>query len=174
VAADATAARVPRSLVWATDLDVLPPDRVVDRRDGYLVVRSPGNPGHYWGNLLIFDDAPAAGDGERWEAAFRAALGADPDRGVILEERRGDGRGQRKDLATGDVEQDAVAERHPLGLLTVAGLEPHEVEATLARDLVVLGAHHDHPVATGHGRLPGAHAQRAASERTTSTSLFPI
>jgi len=57
---------------------VLPLDRVVERRDHYLVVRSPGNPAHYWGNLLLFDEAPAAGDGARWEALFDAELGADP------------------------------------------------------------------------------------------------
>jgi ribosomal protein S18 acetylase RimI-like enzyme len=68
----------PRSLVWATDLDVLPPDHTVTRRDGYLVIRSPGNPWHWWGNLLLFDDAPAAGDRERWEALFRRELGRDP------------------------------------------------------------------------------------------------
>lgn len=66
---------VPRSLVWATDIDVLPPDRVVERRDGYLVVRSPSNPSHYWGNLLLFDDPPKPGDGARWEALFEAELG---------------------------------------------------------------------------------------------------
>ncbi|HEX3975762.1 MAG TPA: GNAT family N-acetyltransferase [Solirubrobacteraceae bacterium] len=63
---------VPRSLVWATSIDVLPPERVVSRRDGYLAVRSPTNPTHYWGNLLIFDDAPGPGDGERWEEVFAA------------------------------------------------------------------------------------------------------
>jgi len=69
---------VPRSLVWATDIDVLPLDRVVERRDGYTVVRSPRNPAHYWGNLLLFDDPPAAGDGERWEALAELAFGDDP------------------------------------------------------------------------------------------------
>ena len=69
---------VPQSLVWATDIDVLPPDRVVERRDGYLVVRSPSNPTHYWGNLLLFDDPPGPGDGARWEALFEAELGAEP------------------------------------------------------------------------------------------------
>jgi ribosomal protein S18 acetylase RimI-like enzyme len=69
---------VPRSLVWATSIDVLPPDRVVERHDGYLVVRSPGNPTHYWGNLLLFDDAPGAGDGERWEALFAEAFADEP------------------------------------------------------------------------------------------------
>ncbi len=69
---------MPRSLVWATSIDVLPPDRVVKRRDGYLVVRSPGNPAHYWGNLLVFDDAPAGGDGARWERLFAAEFAGEP------------------------------------------------------------------------------------------------
>jgi len=69
---------VPRSLVLATDLDVLPPDRVVERRGDHLVVRSPGNPTHYWGNFLLFDDPPAPGDGDRWEALFEGAFGDEP------------------------------------------------------------------------------------------------
>lgn len=69
---------VPRTLVWATELDVLPLDRVVERRRGYLVIRSPSNPVHYWGNLLLFDRPPAAGDGDRWEALFEAEFEAEP------------------------------------------------------------------------------------------------
>jgi predicted DCC family thiol-disulfide oxidoreductase YuxK/ribosomal protein S18 acetylase RimI-like enzyme len=69
---------VPCSLVWATDIDVLPLDHTVERRDGYLIVRSPGHPTHYWGNLLLFDDPPAAGDAARWEAVFEAEFGGDP------------------------------------------------------------------------------------------------
>jgi ribosomal protein S18 acetylase RimI-like enzyme len=69
---------IPRSLVWATDLDTLPLDRIVTERDGYLLVRSPGNPAHYWGNLLLFNDPPAAGDGLRWEALFEAEFGDEP------------------------------------------------------------------------------------------------
>ena len=71
-------ALVPRSLVWATDIDTLPHDRVVERRDGYLTVRSPDNPAHYWGTLLVFDEPPAAGEGPRWEALFDEAFGDDP------------------------------------------------------------------------------------------------
>ena len=73
-----TAVTVPRSLVWATDIDTMPLDRVVERRDGYLLVRSPGNPTHYWGNLLLFDGPPAPGDAPRWEALFEAAFGEEP------------------------------------------------------------------------------------------------
>jgi ribosomal protein S18 acetylase RimI-like enzyme len=57
---------------------VLPADRRVTRRDGYLVVRSPSNPAHYWGNLLIFDAAPEAGDAQRWEQLFEQEFGDEP------------------------------------------------------------------------------------------------
>lgn len=65
-----TRSEVPRALTWATDLDKLPRNRVVEVRDGYLVVRTPNEPGFYWGNLLLFDDPPAAGDRARWERLF--------------------------------------------------------------------------------------------------------
>ena len=66
---------MPRSLVWATDLDVLPLDRVIERHDDHLCVLSPSNPTHYWGNLLLFDDPPVAGDGPRWERLFEDEIG---------------------------------------------------------------------------------------------------
>ncbi|HUH80319.1 MAG TPA: GNAT family N-acetyltransferase [Solirubrobacteraceae bacterium] len=69
---------LPRALVWATDIQVLPPGRVLERRDGYLVVRSPENPAHHWGNFLLFDDPPAAGDGARWEHLFEAEFASTP------------------------------------------------------------------------------------------------
>ena len=69
---------VPRSLVWATDLDVLALDRVLERRSGYLVVRSPGNPEYYWGNFLLFDDPPGKSEGVRWEALFDEAFADEP------------------------------------------------------------------------------------------------
>jgi ribosomal protein S18 acetylase RimI-like enzyme len=67
------------SLVWATDIDVLAPDHIVERREGCWAVHSPSNPTFWWGNLLLFDDAPAPGDGERWEALFAQEFGGRPD-----------------------------------------------------------------------------------------------
>jgi len=69
---------IPRSLVLATNIDVLPPAHTVQRRDGYLAVRSPTNPTHWWGNLLIFDAPPAEGDGERWETLFAREFADEP------------------------------------------------------------------------------------------------
>jgi ribosomal protein S18 acetylase RimI-like enzyme len=68
----------PRSLVFATDIDVLAIDREVSARDGYLVVRSPSNPAFWYGNFLLFDDAPGDGDGRRWEQRFEAEFADEP------------------------------------------------------------------------------------------------
>ncbi len=67
-----------RSMTWATEFDAMPLDAVYERREDCLVVRSPSNPGHYYGNLLVFDDAPQAGDRERWEHRFDDEFGDDP------------------------------------------------------------------------------------------------
>jgi ribosomal protein S18 acetylase RimI-like enzyme len=78
VGASGLDAPLPRSLVWATHIEVLPVDRVVQRRDGYLVVRSPSNPTHWWGNQLLFDAPPLAGDAERWESLFAREFADQP------------------------------------------------------------------------------------------------
>jgi ribosomal protein S18 acetylase RimI-like enzyme len=65
-----------KSLVWATDIDVLERDRALERRDGYWAVHSPTNPTYWWGNLLLFDEPPGVGDGERWEELFEADYSA--------------------------------------------------------------------------------------------------
>ena len=69
---------LPRSLVWATSIDVLGADRIVERRSDHLVIRSPGNPDYYWGNFLLFEDAPRRGDLALWESAFADAFGDEP------------------------------------------------------------------------------------------------
>ena len=66
------------SLVWATSVETLPLDRVIVRKDDYLLVRSPSNPAHHWGNLLVFDRPPGAGDARRWEQLFELEFGEDP------------------------------------------------------------------------------------------------
>lgn len=72
-------ARSINSLVWATDIDVLAPDHTAERRDGYWVVQSPSNPTFWWGNFLLFDDAPTAGDGDRWEQVFTGEFAHCPE-----------------------------------------------------------------------------------------------
>jgi ribosomal protein S18 acetylase RimI-like enzyme len=68
-----------RSLVCATDIEVLARDHVLERRPGHWVVGSPTNPTFWWGNFLLFDDAPQAGEGELWEALFTEAFAERPE-----------------------------------------------------------------------------------------------
>jgi ribosomal protein S18 acetylase RimI-like enzyme len=68
-----------KSLVWATDIDVLERGRVLERREGYWAVHSPTNPTFWWGNFLLFDEVPTRGDGERWEVLFEAEYAARSD-----------------------------------------------------------------------------------------------
>jgi len=78
VSAPSTQEPALRSLTWSTEFDALPLDAVYERREDCLAVRSPSNPGHYYGNLLVFDDAPGPGDRERWEHRFDDEFGGDP------------------------------------------------------------------------------------------------
>lgn len=66
------------SLVLATDIDVLAADHRLERGADHWVVRSPSNPTYWWGNFLLFDDAPRTGDGRRWCSRFAEAFARDP------------------------------------------------------------------------------------------------
>ena len=64
-----------RSLGFRTDL-IFPTfdGRIVDRGD-YLVVLTPSNPMFYWGNFLVFQGPPVAGDPMRWRSLFAEEIG---------------------------------------------------------------------------------------------------
>jgi ribosomal protein S18 acetylase RimI-like enzyme len=65
-----------RSLLTATDVDVLPDTSIVVDRGEYVVVRTPTNPTYFWGNFLMWRRAPEPGDRERWERAFAEEFGS--------------------------------------------------------------------------------------------------
>lgn len=67
-----------RSLGILTELGVLLPASTAEDRGDHLVVRTPGQPGYYWGNFLAFRESPGPGDEVRWPALFAAAFGDDP------------------------------------------------------------------------------------------------
>jgi RimJ/RimL family protein N-acetyltransferase len=58
------------SLGWRTELIFHRFDAQVTQRAEYLLIRTPHNPTYYWGNFLLFDRAPRAGDAAAWLAAF--------------------------------------------------------------------------------------------------------
>jgi ribosomal protein S18 acetylase RimI-like enzyme len=124
------------SLVWATDIDVLPLDRIVERREGYVLIRSPSNPSHWWGNFLLFDEPPEAGDGGRWEALFETEFGQEP--GVRHRAFAWD----RVDGSEGEAEAEFISRGYEperaVGLLAAPSeLQPHprQNEVVLVRRL---------------------------------------
>ncbi len=66
-----------KSLGFRTDvaLRALEGAEVVDRGD-HLVVRSPDNPGFWWGNFLLLDAPPGPGTAAAWLARFAAEFPA--------------------------------------------------------------------------------------------------
>lgn len=55
----------------ATDLAILRlTGATIDDRGDHLVVRSPANPAHHWGNFLVVNRPDAVDDAARWVAAF--------------------------------------------------------------------------------------------------------
>lgn len=59
------------SLGYRTDLLFHRYEGEVVERPDCLVIRTPEQPGYYWGNLLLFPSPPAPGDCPRWMARFR-------------------------------------------------------------------------------------------------------
>ena len=57
-----------RSLGYRTDVFLCAFDGIVEERDRYLVMRTPSNPNYWWGNYLLYPDAPAPGDAPTWLA----------------------------------------------------------------------------------------------------------
>lgn len=67
-----------RSLGYRTDLMFRAFDgEIVDHGD-HLVIQTPSNPTFYWGNFLLFAEAPGVGDFERWRALFAREIGRPP------------------------------------------------------------------------------------------------
>jgi len=68
-----------RSLGYRTDLIFSAFNgEVIDRGD-HLVIRTPSNPTFYWGNYLLFNTPPRAGDFKRWRDLFTLEIGSPPD-----------------------------------------------------------------------------------------------
>ncbi len=59
-------------------------DGELQDRGPYQVVRTPTNPGYYWGNLLIFDRAPVRSDFLNWVKTFKSEFPGPEIRHVTL------------------------------------------------------------------------------------------
>ncbi|WP_027481817.1 GNAT family N-acetyltransferase [Deinococcus pimensis] len=73
------------SLGFRTDAMLIAFDGVVRDLGDAVKVTNPNNPGHFFGNFLVFDRPPRAGDLAGWEARFASEVGAPPlTRHVLL------------------------------------------------------------------------------------------
>lgn len=66
-----------RTLGWRTDLAIESDRAAVEEHDGFVAVRTPQNPGYHFGNFLLFDQPPQAGDDVRWPQMFEEVFAAD-------------------------------------------------------------------------------------------------
>ncbi len=83
-----------RSLGLRTDLMLVGWGGQLDQLGDALRAYTPANPDYYYGNFLLFPDAPGPGDAARWTARFVEAFAHDPGiRHVCLRWDRPDGEG---------------------------------------------------------------------------------
>jgi hypothetical protein len=62
-----------KSLAFATDVAIRSMEgATASPRDGYLAVRTPDNPGFWWGNFLLLAEPPEPGSAGRWLERFAA------------------------------------------------------------------------------------------------------
>jgi GNAT superfamily N-acetyltransferase len=81
-----------RSLGLRTDLMLIRWDGVVDTHEGALRARTPRTPDFYFGNFLLYPDAPRPGEPARWVEHFARAFADDTRvRHVTLRWDRTDG-----------------------------------------------------------------------------------
>ena len=66
------------SLGYRTDLMFAAFDGQITDRGSYLVIRTPSNPTFYWGNFLLFAQAPQPGDYPKWRDLFAVEIGTPP------------------------------------------------------------------------------------------------
>jgi hypothetical protein len=60
-----------KSLSYSTLLHVLSFTSSIEEKEAYLVIRTVDNPGHKWGNFLMFPNPPQKQDYKRWTKAFK-------------------------------------------------------------------------------------------------------
>ncbi|MFH1322143.1 MAG: GNAT family N-acetyltransferase [Bacteroidota bacterium] len=64
-----------KSLSYSTMLHILSfHSNITDKRD-YIVIKTPDNPHHHWGNFLMFPSAPKEGDFKYWQYLFNQEFG---------------------------------------------------------------------------------------------------
>ncbi|MDB2499630.1 hypothetical protein N9X40_02120 [bacterium] len=48
---------------------------IIEKKEDYILIKTPSNPTYYWGNLLHFQQAPKRGSFARWMDYFKKEFG---------------------------------------------------------------------------------------------------
>jgi len=59
-----------KSLSYSTMLHILSFTSNITDKGDYIVIKTPSNPHHHWGNFLMFPSAPENGDFKSWRTCF--------------------------------------------------------------------------------------------------------
>jgi ribosomal protein S18 acetylase RimI-like enzyme len=122
------------SLGFRTDLMVRRlAGSVIADRPSRLLVRTPANPGFWWGNFLLFAGPPRPGDAARWAATFAAELPDARHVAIGVDDTDGDA-GDSAELAAAGLALDLGAVLTATGLTPPARPAAHAVIRPLAGD----------------------------------------
>ncbi len=128
----------------------------------------PTNPTFWWGNFLLFDEPPGAGDGERWEALFEAEYSARSE--VTHRTFAWD----RTDGASGDAEREFVERGYELERTAGLIAAPERIVShTRANTDVTVRALDPRPGAEADLWEPGASTPDVAGARGHRRRLSP-
>ncbi|MEM9235266.1 MAG: GNAT family N-acetyltransferase [Verrucomicrobiota bacterium] len=64
-----------KNLISISDAIFHRQDGVIERHDGFHVIRTPDNPNFWFGNFILFDRPPQEGEVDRWLEAHRQTFG---------------------------------------------------------------------------------------------------
>ncbi len=70
-----------RALYWQTELIFPRFDGIIEDFGNFLAIRTLSNPGFHWGNYLLFERPPEAGDFARWHDLFHQHIAPIETRG---------------------------------------------------------------------------------------------
>lgn len=136
-----------RGLALTTELGLASTRGTITDRGDYIVVRTPDDPGYYYGNLLVLPAPPQVGEVAFWTRRFEAELPAMEHVTLWWDGTSGDAGAEDELTAAGfTIERalvmtaDAIARREPE--LLVRELVPDEITDQLAWEIA---DRHDEP-----------------------------
>jgi len=99
-----------RSLGRRTDLIFAKFSGSVIDKGSYTLIQTPSNPGHHWGNYILFDSPPQKGDLKKWTDLFDREFGyyPEPHHYVFTWDTGHDDKGEHQEFLAANFEIDSA------------------------------------------------------------------